>query len=382
MALPTGGREFKVQLVTDGRLLGYSHTPAAGDGRLFIRQKAYLRCLDFRKDPVPVAPRPDPIGKGLSGALGRLGSAYQSERDAAVAELGASADAAMAPTLVRILREGRYQSAQAAAATLAAATSITGAAGPALKALVEAEGGKQRATRLALWLHALHGVDSKAGVAATRTLLTGAMQANDQALLARVAEALAEPVFADQLELGKAVLPELKTALSKADRPALEAIGSVFCSSLDLEPRLITPLVPDIIAALRRCPQSLWLQRALLLGLEQCQDEAVFKQAAAYAMETWPEHVPRKGWAGPTAFHVAVTEACPGTVALIALDKFVEPLHRGAAPILKRMGTPAIDRLVSLYPKAQHHDPKFILDLLKHMGPAGKAAAQKLEQEK
>ena len=378
MTLPVDGRKFSVS-IKDGPLLGYSHTPAAGDGRLFVRMKGYMRCLDFRKNPPPASPPPsDPACKGLKGALARLGAAHKSDRDSAVAELTKSADAAAVPELIRLLTEGRYPTVQAAAATLGRAPSIGAAAAAALKALLEDKGGQQPATRLGLQLRALHAAGPEEGAAVTRALLRKAAAAGDQKLLARLGDALAQPVFANDIGLVKAVLPDVKAALATADETALDATGSAL-GNLDLEPEALTPLVGEMIAAIRRTQStSVYLQRALLIGLEKCEDEATFKQAAAFALDIWPEATHR-GWDGSTVFQMAVLGACPGKVAEAALPKLILWSGRDAS-IFARIGTPAIDALAQQCRKTDGKTRGRILGILNEMGPEGEKAAKALEE--
>jgi hypothetical protein len=310
--------------------------------------------------------------------LARLGSAYDSERDEAVAELTTSADASMVAALMKLLAAGQYPTVRAAAAALARAPSIKAAAAPALKALLERTAGKQPATRLGLHLRALHSVAPEEGAAVTRALLRRAASAGDQPLLTRVAEALAEPAFASDTGLVRAALPELRAALAKADAAALEAIGSAM-GQLDLEPDALTPAVGDLIATMRRTkPAPFTIQRALLLALERCDDEALFRQAAAFVLEIWPKPTHR-GWDGSTLFHLAVLKLCPGKVAQVALPKLVAWPGRDAE-IFRRIGKPALEALADRYGRGDTKDAKRALELIRRMGPEGEKAAESLEK--
>jgi hypothetical protein len=123
------------------------------------------------------------------------------------------------------------------------------------------------------------------------------------------------------------------------------------------------------------------MQRALLVALEKNEDEAVFRQAAAFAMATWPERSARGGWSGSTTLAMAILDACPPGIAAIALPKLVvDPRHDRLA-LLKKIGEPAIAALVAQYPNARGKAPKSILAALKELGPAGEAAAEKLEEK-
>jgi hypothetical protein len=372
MNLPVDGREFSVQAMTFP-ILSYGHTPAAADGRLFFRMQGFMRCLDFRKDPPPVRPvPPDPACNGLAGSLARLGSAYRSERDAAVRALAGSASAAQVSDLVRLAADGRYPTSLAAAAVLAEASAIRSAAGPALVELVDARGAELPATRLGRILHALHAAAPEMAVAATRRLLD-----SGDGAAAQVGRALGQPVFADDIGLIKAVLPELHAALSTTDAAGIAAVGEALVY-LDLEPERLTPLVGGAIAAMRRTDSSPFtLQRAVTVGLEGGEEEPTFRQAIDYVVEHWDEP------AVHGTFALAVVNACPVEVAAVALPKLAAHPHpHREGPAIERIGSRAIPALMAQYAragdrKAQQH----ILLVLRKLGPEGERAARELERQ-
>jgi len=379
MNLPVDGRKFSVQVITS-RKTSVSSTPAPADGRFFFRMQGFMRCLDFRKNPPP--PRlvpPDPVAAAMTGPVTKLGSAYRGERDAAVAALTESASAAQIPDLVRLVVEGNHPTARAAAQVLGGAASIEAKAGEALAELVEQRGFTLPATRLGLALHAFASATPDAASAATRALLGRA--AAEPPLLARMGKALRQPVFAGDIGLIKAVLPDLRLALTKADAAGLAAVGEPLIY-LDLEPATLTPLVVDLVAAMERVQaEPFTAQRAVLIGLEKNQDEAAFRRAAELAVAAWPTTDTRGGHRGSQTFSMAVLNACPLDIAAIALPKLVVDPRHGSLSLLKKIGDPAIAALVAQYPKARGKAPKSILAALKELGPAGEAAAEKLTKK-
>jgi outer membrane protein assembly factor BamB len=336
LTVPAEGREFGVA-IKDGPLLGYSHTPAAADGRLFVRMKGYMRCLDFRKDPPPVRDvPPDPACRELAGAVAKLGSAYRSERSSAVEELRDSLEAAMLPRLVALLSDGKYTTARAAEAVLADASSMGTDCSEALKSFISTSAEKLPSTRLGLALHALHMAAPEDAAGVTRGLL------RNRATMVRTCEALNDPLFANDSGLLKAVLAELGAALARVDAATLDAIGEAMWY-LDLEPDVTAPLVEELIAAMQRTDsQPFFMQRALLIALETCDDEAMLNRAAEFAVSLWPERRGNAGWGGSTTFPLAVLDGCPPEVAQVALPKLVQWPHHAEMTLIRKIGAAAI----------------------------------------
>jgi hypothetical protein len=115
---------------------------------------------------------------------------------------------------------------------------------------------------------------------------------------------------------------------------------------LDLEPELMTPFVSDLVAAMRRTRvQPFFIQRALLIALEKCEDDKTFRQAADFAMSQWPKPRGNGGWEGSTTFPMAVLHACPTNVAKVAAPRLARWPHRAEMALLRKIGAPAIPAL-------------------------------------
>ena len=116
-------------------------------------------------------------------------------------------------------------------------------------------------------------------------------------------------------------------------------------------------------------------------SLEKCEDDAVFRQAAAFAVESWPSQGGGGGWGGSTVFPMAALHACPAAVARVALPKLVHWPHRNEIGLLKKIGAPAIPALVARHPKARGKVPGMIVKALRELGPEGDKAAGQLEKD-